>query len=159
MRIGHGYDAHRLVEGRPLILGGVTISYSKGLDGHSDADVALHALADALLGSVGAGDIGQHFPPSDPQWKGAASHIFVETAAYEIRRTGGIIRNIDLTIIGERPKISPHRAAMRANVARVLGIPLARVNIKATTTERLGFTGRGEGLAAQAIASVELPTI
>ena len=125
-RVGSGFDVHRLGPGSSVNLCGIEIDCDMGLIGHSDADVALHALTDALLGAVGAGDIGQHFPPSDPQWKGAASHIFVEAAADEIRRVGGTVRNVDLTIIGERPKIASHRAAMRANVSRLLGIPLER---------------------------------
>ena len=156
-RIGTGFDVHKLGPGDGVTLCGVTVPLEMSLIGHSDADVALHALTDALLGAVGCGDIGLHFPPSDPQWKGAASHIFVEAAAADIRKAGGSIVNVDVTIIGERPKVGPYREEMRARVAEFLNIPLDRVNIKATTTERLGFTGRGEGLAAQAVASVEVP--
>ena len=156
-RIGTGFDVHKLGPGDGVTLCGVTVPLEMSLIGHSDADVALHALTDALLGAVGCGDIGLHFPPSDPQWKGAASHIFVEAAAADIRKAGGSIVNVDVTIIGERPKVGPYRDEMRARVAEFLDIPLDRVNIKATTTERLGFTGRGEGLAAQAVASIEVP--
>lgn len=157
VRVGSGFDVHRIGPGSSVILCGIEIVCDISLIGHSDADVALHALTDALLGTIGAGDIGEHFPPSDPQWKGAASHIFVETAINEIRQVGGKVRNVDLTIIGERPKVGPHREAMRTNVARLLGISSERVNVKATTTEGVGFTGRGEGLAAQAVVSLELP--
>lgn len=156
-RVGSGFDVHKLGPGDGVTLCGVKVPCDMSLIGHSDADVALHALTDALLGAVGCGDIGLHFPPSDPQWKGAASHIFVEAAAADIRKAGGSIVNVDVTIIGEHPKVGPHREEMRARVAEYLDIPLDRVNIKATTTERLGFTGRGEGLAAQAVASVEVP--
>jgi 2-C-methyl-D-erythritol 4-phosphate cytidylyltransferase/2-C-methyl-D-erythritol 2,4-cyclodiphosphate synthase len=156
-RVGTGFDVHKLGPGDGVTLCGVMIPCDMSLIGHSDADVALHALTDALLGAVGCGDIGLHFPPSDPQWKGAASHIFVESAAASIRKAGGSIVNIDVTIIGEHPKVGPYREEMRAKVAGFLEIPLDRVNIKATTTERLGFTGRGEGFAAQAIASIEVP--
>ena len=156
MRIGHGYDVHRLVPGRKLILGGVEIPYELGLEGHSDADVALHALTDALLGTIAEGDIGVHFPPSDPRWRGAASQLFVHHAADLVRAAGGTIVHVDLTIICERPRLGAHRDAMRDAVATMLAIDRARVSIKATTTERLGFTGRGEGIAAQAIATVRL---
>ena len=156
-RVGTGFDVHKLGPGDGVTLCGIMVPCDMSLIGHSDADVALHALTDALLGAIGCGDIGLHFPPSNPQWKGAASHIFVEAAAADIRKAGGSIVNVDVTIIGERPKVGPHRDEMRMKVAEFLDIPLDRVNIKATTTERLGFTGRGEGLAAQAIASVEVP--
>ncbi|MFZ1741917.1 MAG: bifunctional 2-C-methyl-D-erythritol 4-phosphate cytidylyltransferase/2-C-methyl-D-erythritol 2,4-cyclodiphosphate synthase [Pontixanthobacter sp.] len=154
VRTGLGYDVHRLVAGEELWLGGIKIDHSKGLSGHSDADVALHALVDALLGAIGAGDIGEHFPPSSDQWKGAASSKFVEHAAGLVAVAGYRIGNVDLTIICEEPKIGPHRDAMRAEVARLLGVDIAQVSVKATTTERLGFTGRSEGIAAQAIATV-----
>ena len=157
VRTGSGYDVHRLVQGGELWLCGVRLDHSHGLSGHSDADVALHALTDALLGALGDGDIGSHFPPSDPQWRGAASHRFVEHAAALIARAGGRIDHVDVTIICEAPKIGPHRAQMRGVVAQMLNIPVSRVSIKATTTERLGFTGRGEGIAAQAIATIRLP--
>ncbi len=156
-RTGLGYDVHRLAVGEDLWLCGVKIDHDKGLAGHSDADVALHALTDALLGALGDGDIGAHFPPSDPQWRGAASHQFVTHAAGLIRRAGGVIDHVDVTIICEAPKIGPHRDAMRTEIATMLGIPVSKVSVKATTTERLGFTGRGEGIAAQAAATIRLP--
>ena len=156
-RSAAGYDVHRLVAGEPLWLGGVLIAHSHGLSGHSDADVALHALTDALLGTIGAGDIGTHFPPSDPQWRGASSDRFLGHARALIAGRGGTIDFVDLTIVCEAPRIGPHRDAMRARIAHILQLPVARISIKATTTERLGFTGRGEGIAAQAIATVRLP--
>ena len=153
-RTGMGYDVHRLEAGEDLWLCGLKIPHEKGLAGHSDADVALHALTDALLGAIGAGDIGDHFPPSDPQWRGAASGCFVEHARDLIHARGGVIDHVDLTIICEAPKIGPHRAAMRTRVADLLQLDADRVSIKATTTERLGFTGREEGIAVQAVATV-----
>lgn len=150
-RIGQGYDVHRLEEGEELWLCGVLVPHDKGLSGHSDADVALHAITDAVLGAIGAGDIGTHFPPSDPQWRGARSARFLEHAVSLAREAGYGIANLDLTLICEAPKIGPHRPAMRAEVARIMGIGEDVVSIKATTTEKLGFTGRGEGIAAQAI--------
>jgi 2-C-methyl-D-erythritol 4-phosphate cytidylyltransferase / 2-C-methyl-D-erythritol 2,4-cyclodiphosphate synthase len=155
-RTGMGYDVHRLEPGKQLWLCGVNIPHDRGLSGHSDADVALHALTDALLGAIGEGDIGTHFPPSDPQWKGAASHRFLEHARDLIKARGGVIDHVDVTIICEAPKIGPHRDAMRQGVAQILGLNLSQVSIKATTTERLGFTGREEGIAAQAIATVRV---
>jgi 2-C-methyl-D-erythritol 4-phosphate cytidylyltransferase/2-C-methyl-D-erythritol 2,4-cyclodiphosphate synthase len=156
-RTGLGFDVHALAAGEELWLGGLLIPHSKGLKGHSDADVVLHALTDALLGAAGAGDIGEHFPPTDPEWRGAASSRFVEHARDLILARGGRIDHADLTIICEAPKIGPHKQAMRERVAALLGLPLERISIKATTTERLGFTGRGEGIAAQAIATIRLP--
>jgi 2-C-methyl-D-erythritol 4-phosphate cytidylyltransferase/2-C-methyl-D-erythritol 2,4-cyclodiphosphate synthase len=156
-RAASGFDVHRFGPGDHVWLCGVQIPHSHGLIGHSDADAGLHALTDALLGTISAGDIGDHFPPSDPQWKGAASDRFLAHAATLVRAAGGIIDHVDVTLICERPKIGPHRAAMRSRIAEVLGIALARVSVKATTTEMLGFTGRSEGLAAQAMASVRLP--
>ena len=156
-RSATGFDVHRLEAGEELWLGGVLVPHDKGLSGHSDADVALHALTDALLGTVAAGDIGTHFPPSDPQWKGAASHRFLTHAAGLIAARGGRVAFVDLTIICEAPKIGPHRAAMQARIAELLGLTPDRVSIKATTTERLGFTGRGEGIACQASATIRLP--
>lgn len=150
-RIGQGYDVHRLEAGEELWLGGVLIPHDKGLSGHSDADVALHAITDAVLGGIGAGDIGTHFPPSDPQWRGARSARFLEHAVGLAREAGYAIANVDLTLICEAPKIGPHRPAMRAEVARIMGLAEDAVSIKATTTEKLGFTGRGEGIAAQAV--------
>jgi 2-C-methyl-D-erythritol 4-phosphate cytidylyltransferase / 2-C-methyl-D-erythritol 2,4-cyclodiphosphate synthase len=156
-RSGTGFDVHAFGGPGPLVIGGITIDHPQGLSGHSDADVALHAITDALLGAAALGDIGQHFPPSDPQWKGAASDLFLAHAARLVRERGGIIDFCDCTIICEAPKIGPHRAAMQARVAEILGLPEGRVSIKATTTERLGFTGREEGIAAQAIATIRLP--
>ena len=153
-RIGQGYDVHRLEAGEELWLGGVLIPHDKGLAGHSDADVALHAITDAVLGAVGEGDIGTHFPPSDPQWRGARSGQFLEHAVGLARAAGYAVANVDLTLICEAPKIGPHRPAMRAEVARLMGVDEGAVSIKATTTEKLGFTGRGEGIAAQAIVLV-----
>lgn len=155
-RIGQGFDVHRLEPGEELWLGGVKIPHDKGLAGHSDADVALHAITDAVLGAVGEGDIGTHFPPSDPQWRGARSGQFLQHAVGLARAAGYAIANIDLTLICEEPKIGPHRPAMRAEVARLMGLNENAVSIKATTTEKLGFTGRGEGIAAQAIVCVML---
>ncbi|UZK66920.1 bifunctional 2-C-methyl-D-erythritol 4-phosphate cytidylyltransferase/2-C-methyl-D-erythritol 2,4-cyclodiphosphate synthase [Sphingomonas sp. M1-B02] len=157
VRTAQGYDVHRLEAGEQLWLGGVLVPHDKGLSGHSDADVALHAITDALLGTIGAGDIGMHFPPSDPKWRGAASARFLEHAAALIRAQGGVIDFLDLTLICEAPKIGPHREAIRASIADILALPASRVSVKATTTERLGFTGRGEGMAAQAIATVRVP--
>ncbi|KQN32824.1 bifunctional 2-C-methyl-D-erythritol 4-phosphate cytidylyltransferase/2-C-methyl-D-erythritol 2,4-cyclodiphosphate synthase [Sphingomonas sp. Leaf38] len=156
-RTAMGFDVHRLETGEELWLGGVLIPHDKGLSGHSDADVALHALTDALLGTIAAGDIGTHFPPSDPQWKGADSAQFLQHAAKLIADKHGRIDFVDLTIMCEAPKIGPHRAAMTARIADLLGLTLDRVSVKATTTERLGFTGRGEGIAAQAVATVRVP--
>ncbi len=153
-RIGQGFDVHRLEAGEELWLGGVLIPHDKGLAGHSDADVALHAITDAVLGAVGEGDIGTHFPPSDPQWRGARSGRFLEHAVGLARQAGYAIANVDLTLICEAPKIGPHRPAMRTEVARLMGLDEGAVSIKATTTEKLGFTGRGEGIAAQAIVLI-----
>lgn len=157
VRTGMGYDVHRFGEGERIWLGGTAIAHEKGLSGHSDADVVLHAITDALLGTIGAGDIGMHFPPSDPQWRGAASARFLEHAAALVAEAQGIIDFIDVTIICEAPKIGPHREAIRASIAAILRLPPGQVSVKATTTERLGFTGRGEGMAAQAIATVRVP--
>ena len=154
MRVGMGYDVHRLAEGEELWLGGIRIEHDRGLAGHSDADVALHAIVDALLGAIANGDIGSHFPPSDPQWKGASSDRFLAHAARLVTDAGYAVGNIDLTIICEAPKIGPHRQAMRERIADLLGVDINAISVKATTTERLGFTGRGEGIVAQAIASV-----
>nr|WP_291842467.1 bifunctional 2-C-methyl-D-erythritol 4-phosphate cytidylyltransferase/2-C-methyl-D-erythritol 2,4-cyclodiphosphate synthase [Maricaulis sp.] len=153
---GQGFDVHRLEPAELMWLCGIEIRAGLGLVGHSDADAGLHALTDAVLGAAGAGDIGQHFPPSDPQWKGAASDAFLRHALTLLDEAGGALVHADLTIIAERPKIGPYRDAMRARIAALTGLPLARVNIKATTTEKLGFTGRGEGLAAQAIVTARL---
>ena len=157
VRVATGFDVHRLETGEQLWLGGVLIPHDKGLSGHSDADVALHAITDALLGTIADGDIGSHFPPSDPQWRGADSARFLRHAADLIARGGGTISFVDLTLICEAPKIGPHRDAIRARVADLLRLSLGQVSVKATTTDRLGFTGRGEGIAAQAVATVRLP--
>ena len=154
IRVGTGFDVHRLAPGEELWLCGIRVEHDLGLAGHSDADVALHAVVDALLGAVGAGDIGQHFPPSDPQWRGAPSARFVEHAIALVGQSGYRVGNIDLTLICEAPKIGPHRQAMRARLAELAGVEQGAVNVKATTTERLGFTGRGEGIAAQAAVTV-----
>nr|WP_295374601.1 bifunctional 2-C-methyl-D-erythritol 4-phosphate cytidylyltransferase/2-C-methyl-D-erythritol 2,4-cyclodiphosphate synthase [uncultured Sphingosinicella sp.] len=155
-RTGLGFDVHAFADGEELWLGGLLIPHSRGLKGHSDADVVLHTLTDAILGAIGEGDIGDHFPPSDPQWRGAASSIFLEHARDLVATKGGRIDHVDVTIICEAPRIGPHRDAMRARVAALLRLPVTRVSIKATTTERLGFTGRGEGIAAQAVATVRI---
>jgi 2-C-methyl-D-erythritol 4-phosphate cytidylyltransferase/2-C-methyl-D-erythritol 2,4-cyclodiphosphate synthase len=156
-RTGFGYDAHRFGPGEAVWLCGVEIAHSAGLVGHSDADAGLHALTDAILGAIGEGDIGDHFPPTDPRWKGAPSHVFLRHAAELVAARGGRILNVDVTLVCERPKIKPHRAAMRDRLAEILGLPVDRVSVKATTTEGMGFTGREEGLAAQAVATVETP--
>ena len=156
-RTGSGFDAHRFEAGDHVTLCGVKIPFNQGLKGHSDADVALHALTDALLGAIGAGDIGRHFPPSDAQWKGAASDRFLAHAAKLVRERNGVIVNVDLTVICEAPKLSPHNQAMVARVAEILAINADRVSIKGTTTEGMGYTGREEGIAAQAVATVRLP--
>jgi 2-C-methyl-D-erythritol 4-phosphate cytidylyltransferase/2-C-methyl-D-erythritol 2,4-cyclodiphosphate synthase len=155
-RVGMGFDVHAFAAGRELWLGGVRIPHDKGLAGHSDADVLLHAITDAILGALGAGDIGDHFPASDPKWRGAPSSLFVEQARDLVERAGGRIAHVDATIICEAPRIGPHRDAMRERVAALLRLPPARISIKATTTERLGFAGRGEGIAAQAVATIML---
>lgn len=154
VRVGTGYDVHRLADGEELWLCGVRIAHHRGLAGHSDADVAIHALVDALLGAISAGDIGQHFPPSDPQWKGASSDRFLAHAGQLVAQAGYALGNADVTIICEAPKIGPHRDAMRARLAEILGVDTSAISVKATTTERLGFTGRGEGIAAQAAVSL-----
>ena len=153
-RTGMGFDVHRLADGEDLWLCGVQIDHPRGLAGHSDADVAIHALVDALLGAIAAGDIGDHFPPSDPQWRGAASDRFLAHATALVRERGFDIGNVDVTIICEAPRIGPHKLAMRERLSAIMDIPIDRVSVKATTTERLGLTGRGEGIAAQAVATV-----
>jgi 2-C-methyl-D-erythritol 4-phosphate cytidylyltransferase/2-C-methyl-D-erythritol 2,4-cyclodiphosphate synthase len=155
-RTGLGFDVHAFGGEGPVWLGGVAVPHSRGLAGHSDADVALHALTDALLGAAALGDIGDHFPPSDPQWKGVPSRLFLEHAAGLITARGGIIDHADLTLICETPKIGPYRDSIRASIAALLRLPLARISVKATTTERLGFTGRAEGIAAQAVATIRM---
>jgi 2-C-methyl-D-erythritol 4-phosphate cytidylyltransferase/2-C-methyl-D-erythritol 2,4-cyclodiphosphate synthase len=155
-RTGMGFDVHAFSGEGPIMLGGIEIPHSRGLAGHSDADVVLHAITDALLGAAGLGDIGQHFPPSDPQWKGASSDLFLAHAAGLITARGGIIDHVDCTIIAEEPKVGPYRDIMRSRIAEILGLGMAQVSVKATTTEGLGFTGRREGIGAQAVASVRL---
>ncbi len=155
--VGLGYDVHRFAEGRKLILGGVEIPHPVGLDGHSDADVLCHAIADAILGAIGEADIGHHFPNTDPACEGMSSLEIVRRAVDLVREQGGRLINIDASLISEAPKIAPHIAAMKAHLSRVTGLPERRVGIKATTNERLGFLGRKEGIAAMAVASVEMP--
>ncbi len=155
--VGIGYDVHQLVEGRKLILGGVEIPHAKGLDGHSDADVLMHAICDAVLGALGEADIGHFFPNTDPRWRGAPSRVFLQEASRQVSFREGRIVNIDATLIAQQPKIAPHLQAMKANIAGALGVNIRRVGIKATTSEHLGFIGREEGIAAMAVASVELP--
>jgi 2-C-methyl-D-erythritol 4-phosphate cytidylyltransferase/2-C-methyl-D-erythritol 2,4-cyclodiphosphate synthase len=155
-RTGQGIDVHRLVPGRRLVLGGLEIPSELGLDGHSDADVVLHALTDALLGTIGAGDIGSHFPPTDPRWRDAESSLFVRHALALLAERGGRVEHVDVTILAERPRIAPHRAAMRARLAELLGLGEEAVSVKATTTEGLGFTGRGEGILASVLATCRL---
>jgi 2-C-methyl-D-erythritol 4-phosphate cytidylyltransferase/2-C-methyl-D-erythritol 2,4-cyclodiphosphate synthase len=157
VRVGQGFDVHPFGPGDRLAVCGVEIPHSHGVIGHSDADVGLHALTDAVLGAIGAGDIGMHFPPSDPQWEGASSDRFLAHAVGLVRAKGGSVAALDVTVICERPKISPHRAAMVARVAEIAGLSPDRISVKATTTEKLGFTGRSEGIAAQAVATVRLP--
>ena len=154
VRTGNGYDVHQLVPGDGVTLCGVLIPHDQKLSGHSDADVALHALTDALLATCGAGDIGDHFPPSDPQWKGAASRIFLAHAAEIVRGKGGVITNADISLIAEVPKVAPHRDAMRQNLSEILAISIDRCSVKATTNEKIGFIGRKEGIAAIATATV-----
>ena len=156
-RVGMGFDAHRWGPGTSVWLCGVEIPHDQTLIGHSDADAGLHALTDAILGAIGEGDIGDHFPPTDPQWRGAASDVFLKHAAGLATARGGRIVHVDVTLICERPKVKPHRQAMRERLAEILDLPLDAVSVKATTTEAMGFTGRGEGLAAQAVATVEVP--
>ena len=155
MRIGHGYDVHRLVSGRKLILGGVTIPYELGLDGHSDADVLYHAVMDALLGAAALGDIGRHFPDTDPAYKGADSGMLLRTVGEKIKAAGYRVGNIDVTMIAQKPKLKDHIPAMVENIARELGITAGQVNVKATTEEHLGFTGDGSGMACHAVCILE----
>ena len=157
VHVGIGYDVHALVEGRSLVLGGVAIPHSKGLDGHSDADVLMHAVCDAILGALGKPDIGHFFPNTDPRWRGAPSRIFLEEAARAVHTAGGEIVNIDSTLIAQQPKVYPHVAEMKVNIAAAWGVRPERVGIKATTNELLGFIGREEGIAAMAVASINLP--
>ncbi len=157
IRVGHGFDVHAFEPGDHVILCGVKVPHDAALKGHSDADVGLHALTDAIFGALSEGDIGQHFPPSDPQWKGAPSDIFLAGAGKRVTARGGVIGHVDVTLVCEAPKIGPHAEAMRAEVGRILDLDVGRVSVKATTSERLGFTGRGEGIAAYATATVRLP--
>jgi 2-C-methyl-D-erythritol 2,4-cyclodiphosphate synthase len=157
VHVGIGYDVHPLAPGRKLILGGVDIPHRLGLDGHSDADVLMHAICDAVLGALGEGDIGQFFPNTDPRWKGAASKVFLQEAARQVTFRNGRIVNVDATIVAQEPKLMPHAAAMKLNIAEALGINQGKVGIKATTNEHLGFIGREEGIAAMAVASVDIP--
>ena len=155
-RTGMGFDVHGFEGEGPIMLGGIQVPHPRGLGGHSDADVVLHSITDALLGAAGLGDIGQHFPPSDPRWKGASSDLFLSHAARLISERSGIIDHVDCTVIAEEPKVGPHRSAMRERIAAILGLEIDQVSIKATTTEGLGFTGRREGIAAQAVANIRL---
>jgi len=155
MRIGHGFDVHALVAGRKCIIGGVDIPHDKGLDGHSDADVLLHAICDALLGAAALGDIGKHFPPSDMRYKGIDSRQLLRHVVLLLKDKGFVIGNVDATVICEAPKLSPHTAQMCANIASDCDVELSQINVKATTTEKLGFTGRGEGIAAEAVCIIK----
>ncbi|MDR3407885.1 MAG: bifunctional 2-C-methyl-D-erythritol 4-phosphate cytidylyltransferase/2-C-methyl-D-erythritol 2,4-cyclodiphosphate synthase [Methylovirgula sp.] len=157
VRTGQGYDVHAFGPGDHVWLGGIKVPHDQGLVGHSDADVLSHAITDAIFGALGDGDIGSHFPPSDPQWRGAASSIFLAAAVEHLRKRGGMLANVDATLVCERPKIGPHREAIRKSLAEIMGVSLDRVAVKATTSEKLGFTGREEGMAALAIATVRLP--
>ncbi len=155
VRVGTGFDVHPLVEGRPLILGGVRIAHSRGLSGHSDADVLAHAVSDALLGAAGLGDLGMHFPPDDPRYAGADSLSLLSQVCTRIQARGWNVGNVDATVIAERPRLAPHLDAMRANLARVLGVSVDTVSVKAKTSEKLGYVGREEGIAAQAVALIQ----
>jgi 2-C-methyl-D-erythritol 4-phosphate cytidylyltransferase / 2-C-methyl-D-erythritol 2,4-cyclodiphosphate synthase len=157
VRTGNGFDVHAFADGDHIMLGGIRIPHTRGVTGHSDADVALHALVDAILGALAEGDIGQHFPPSDPRWKGAASDRFLSFACERVRARNGMIAHLDVTIVCETPRVSPHRDAMRARIAAIADVPVTRVAVKATTSEKLGFAGRGEGILAMATATVRLP--
>jgi 2-C-methyl-D-erythritol 4-phosphate cytidylyltransferase/2-C-methyl-D-erythritol 2,4-cyclodiphosphate synthase len=155
--VGFGFDVHQFADGDHVMLGGVRISHDRGLAGHSDADVVLHAIVDAILGALAEGDIGVHFPPSDPQWRGASSDRFLSFAVERVRARGGRIAHLDITIVCEAPRVGPHRDAVRARIAEIAGIPMKRIGVKATTSEKMGFTGRGEGMAAFATVTVRLP--
>ena len=157
VHVGIGYDVHPSVKGRKLFLGGVDIPHTVGLEGHSDADVLMHAICDAILGAIGQGDIGQFFPNTDPRWHGAASRVFLEEAAHQVTLRQGKIINLDATVLAEQPKLLPHIQAMKANIASALKLNVAQIGIKATTNERLGSIGREEGIAAMAVASIDLP--
>ena len=157
VHVGIGYDVHTLVAGRRLVLGGVEIPHTMGLEGHSDADALMHAVCDAVLGAVGESDIGHFFPNTDPRWKDAPSHVFLEEAARQVFQRNGRLVNIDATVLAQEPKLSPHIEAMKRNIADALGLPARKVGVKATTNEKVGFVGREEGIAAMAVASVDLP--
>ena len=157
IHVGIGYDVHRLIEGRKLILGGVDLQHTKGLEGHSDADVLMHAICDSVLGALGEGDIGHFFPNTDPRWKNAPSKVFLQEVARQVSFHNGKIVNVDATLLAQAPKITPHIHAMQLNISQALGINPRRVGIKATTNEQLGFLGREEGIAAMAVAGVDLP--
>jgi len=157
VRTGNGFDVHAFADGDHVMLGGIRIAHGRGVTGHSDADVVLHALVDAILGALAEGDIGQHFPPNDPQWRGASSDRFLAFACERVRARGGMIGNLDVTVVCETPRVSPHRDAMRARIAAIAGISTDRVAVKATTSEKMGFTGRSEGIVAMATAMVRLP--
>jgi 2-C-methyl-D-erythritol 2,4-cyclodiphosphate synthase len=156
-RVGIGYDVHQLIEGRKLFLGGIEIAHDMGLDGHSDADVLIHAIADAILGALGSGDIGHHFPNTDERWRGVSSLVFLEQIRLMLEQRGAVLENIDASLVAEAPKIGPHIAKMKAALGGALGLTADRVGLKATTNERMGFLGRGEGIAAMAVACVTLP--
>lgn len=151
-RIGHGFDTHRLVPGRPLLLGGVVVPSDRGLEGHSDGDCVLHAVCDALLGAAAAGDMGQHFPSSDPRWKGAPSRVFVKEVARLLGDSGYVVENVDVTVVAQAPTLAPHLGKMRETLSSLLGLPVGAVSVKAKSTDGLGSIGRGEGIAAQAVA-------
>ena len=157
VHVGIGYDVHALVEGRPLVLGGVQIPHTKGLDGHSDADALMHAVCDAVLGALGESDIGHFFPNTDPRWRGAPSKVFLEEAARQVGMRQGQIVNVDVTVVAQQPKLAPHLAAMKSNLASALRVDAKKIGIKATTNERMGFIGREEGIAAMAVAALDLP--
>jgi 2-C-methyl-D-erythritol 4-phosphate cytidylyltransferase/2-C-methyl-D-erythritol 2,4-cyclodiphosphate synthase len=159
VRVGTGYDVHTFGDGDHVMLGGVRIAHTCGVVGHSDADVALHALVDAILGALADGDIGAHFPPSDPQWRGASSDRFLKFAVDRVKARGGMIAHLDVTVVCEAPRIGPHRDAIRMRIAEIAGVPLDRIAIKATTSEKMGFIGRGEGLTASATATIRLPWV
>jgi 2-C-methyl-D-erythritol 2,4-cyclodiphosphate synthase len=156
-RVGIGYDVHQLVEGRKLFLGGIEFTYFKGLEGHSDADVLIHAMADAVLGALGAGDIGHHFPNNDERWRGVSSLVFLEQIRELLKKRGAVLENVDASVIAEAPKLAPHLDKMKDKLSAALGIAPERINLKATTNEKMGFAGRGEGIAAMAVACVTLP--
>ena len=156
-RVGIGYDVHPLVEGRKLFLGGIELAHDKGLEGHSDADVLIHALADAILGAIGSGDIGHHFPNTDERWRGVSSLVFLREIRRMLDQRGAVLENVDVSLIAEAPKIGPHLAKMKSVLGEALGVTPDRVGLKATTNEKLGFAGRGEGIAAMAVAMVTLP--